>query len=181
MSDCSTCRLAQPHQMARALVALILTVSPLMPARAETIYAGITPDELVDFARREGWKARLDSPAAPIVVIDLEGATKPIRIELSDCDEHRRCRTGIIQNMTYYMLKPNAYGFWHWNLEKHGATGFGPAYITLQRYLHFNGVTDRYLRDVIGEIWPKAASSFWNEVSRRYDAERQAKEPEGKD
>ncbi len=99
---------------------------------------------------------------------------------MSGCDQDMRCTTGIIQHMTYYALRPDSYGFWHWNLERRGATGFGPSYVTLQRYLHFNGVTDRYLRDIIGTIWPAAASSFWDEVNRRYEAERQSKEPVGK-
>ncbi|KAB2941751.1 MAG: hypothetical protein K8F92_11590 [Hyphomicrobium sp.] len=180
MSDCAPRTLAPPPAVARALVVLALALSFLQtPAWAEKIYAGITPDELVDFARREGWKAGVESPAAPVVVIDLEGeptTRRPIRIELSECDQHKRCMTGLLRDMTYYSLKPEAYGFWHWNLERRGATGFGPSYITLQRYLHFNGVTDRYLRDVIGTIWPKAASSFWDEVERRSEAERQSEE-----
>jgi hypothetical protein len=159
-------------------LALILLQTPAM---AEKIYAGITPDELAGFARGEGWKVSVESRAPPVVVIELEDKPiRPVRIEMSGCDQDMRCTTGIIQHMTYYALRPGPYGFWHWNLERRGATGFGPSYVTLQRYLHFNGVTDRYLRDIIGTIWPAAASSFWDEVSRRYEAERQSKEPEGK-
>lgn len=74
------------------------------------------------------------------------------------------------------MRKPDHDRFWHWNLKRRGATGFGLWYVTLQRYLHFNGVMDRYLKDVIGDIWPTAARSFWEHVKQRYDAEHKGTE-----
>ena len=61
---------------------------------------------------------------------------------------------------------PRQGGFWHWNLDARGATGFGPGYVTLQRYLHFSGITDRCLRDVIGTVGPRAAEAFWSEVEK---------------
>jgi hypothetical protein len=89
-----------------------------------------------------------------------------------DCDPAKRCMSGVVRDLTYHFVEPDRHGFWHWNLKTLGATGFGPSYVTLQRYLHFNGVTDQYLRDVIGRIWPKAAQSFWEEVRRRSKAEQ---------
>ncbi|MEZ5827129.1 MAG: hypothetical protein R3D30_14335 [Hyphomicrobiales bacterium] len=52
---------------------------------------------------------------------------------------------------------------WHWNLEGRGATGFGPNYVTLQRYIRFRGVTDQYLKDVI-DAFVAASPSFWELV-----------------
>lgn len=154
-----------------ALAMLFITVLP-GHAKVETVYSGMTADELVAFARNEGWEAERSSALSQDVTIRASGQS--IRIEMFDCDERKRCMSGILRDLTYYFLEPDRYGFWHWNLERRGATGFGPSYVTLQRYLHFNGVTDRYLRDVIGKIWPAAAQSFWEEVERRYNAERRA-------
>ena len=149
--------------------ALVLAACPEQ-GRAETVYSGLTVGELAAFAMREGWNAQVHRDGPSVVRID--NATRSIRIEMFDCDRRKRCKSGLIQDQTYYALKPDRYGFWHWNLERRGATGFGPSYVTLQRYLHFNGVTDSYLRDVIGDIWPKAARSFWEQVEQRYEAER---------
>ena len=143
-------------------------------ARADTVHAGLTPGELADFSRNEGWSAQVDAGASAVVTIQVKGQSA--RVEMFDCDQQRRCMSGVIRDLTYYNLDPDHYGFWHWNLGNPGATGFGPSYITLQRYIHFNGVTDRYLRDILGTIWPGAARSFWDQVKQRYDAEeRQGK------
>jgi hypothetical protein len=70
--------------------------------------------------------------------------------------------------MTYYFLKgPKAGCLWHWNLESKGATGFGPSYVTLQRYMQFRGITDQYLHDVF-DTWLEASPSFWKLVRECY-------------
>ncbi len=51
----------------------------------------------------------------------------------------------------------------NWNLRAKGATGFGPNYVILQRYLGFRVVTDQYLRGVIG-AFVSASTSFWKLV-----------------
>ena len=148
----------------RAAVSIALMLAPSVAVSAEPrIYDGITAEELVAFAEREGWsgEARVGWSAVELTV---EGARA--LIELFDCDDAGRCRAGIIRTTTYHFDR-SRFGFWHWNLETHGATGYGPDYVTLQRYLHFAGITDQYLREVIGEIWPRASRDFWTMVQER--------------
>lgn len=159
------------------LCATVLFTTPA--GAADNIYSGMTANELAAFAQGEGWQAQINRLANPVVTIRRDG--RPIRIEMFDCDENNRCKAGVIRDLTYYFVKPDSYGFWHWNLALQGATGFGPSYVTLQRYLHFNGVTDQYLRDVVGQIWPRAAQSFWREVEKRYEAERRTSPPDEKE
>ena len=116
-----------------------------------------------DGAGRQGWS-----------VVDVSDHALTIRtgeaeawIELRECGETGRCRSGVIRTISYHFFEPDPHGFWHWNLKSHGATGFGPSYVTLQRYIQFHGVTDDYLSEVIGTVWPRAAQSFWAEVERR--------------
>jgi len=142
---------------------LCLPFSGAVPAAADDahIYNGITLDEFVAFAEGEGWEVRVESEQMAAVSVRLENASAYIL--MFDCDEARRCRSGVIQEISYYFVEPTQ-SFWHWNLGNHGATGYGPNYVTLQRYLHFSGVTDRYLREVIGGIWPEASQAFWTMV-----------------
>lgn len=133
-------------------------------ATAQQVYQGMTADELTAFAERQGWSAEKMAGGA---VLDIRVGESSAVIELFDCDEGLRCRAGVIRTISYHFLTPDRYGFWHWNLENHGATGHGPSYVTLERYLHFVGVTDDYLRDVIGRIWPEASQSFWATVEER--------------
>ena len=156
----------------RAMVGCValLFVSPVQ-AKSESVYMGMTAQELTVFAKSEGLQAQVDRSSERVVTIQLNEQAirieQTIRIEMFDCDEKRRCMSGIIRHRSYYNVPPR-YGVWHWNLRTLGATGFGPSYVTLQRYLHFRGVTDEYLREVIGKIWPKAAKSFWAAVRRRH-------------
>jgi hypothetical protein len=169
-----------PLKIAWLVPSVVLCTVALLNCRelgaTETVYSGMTTNGLAEFARNQGWDAKVEPGEFPVVTIQVEGQS--VRVELSDCDQQKRCMSGLIRDLTYFALKPDRHGFWHWNLKKLGATGFGPSYITLQRYLHFNGVTDRYLRDIIGGIWPAAARSFWDEVKQRYDAERRRQEAE---
>ena len=152
----------------RAAAAIALMLTPSLAVSAEPhVYDGITARELVAFAEREGWSG--DARLGWSVELTVEGTR--VFIELSDCDDTGRCRTGIIRTASYHFDR-SRFGFWHWNLETHGATGYGPGYVTLQRYLHFAGVTDQYLREVIGEIWPRASRDFWTEVEERYASEQ---------
>ena len=155
----------------RAAATIALILAPSFAASAEPhVYDGITARELVAFAEREGWSG--DARLGWSVELTVEGTR--IFIELSDCDDTGRCRAGIIRTASYHFDRTR-FGFWHWNLETHGATGYGPGYVTLQRYLHFAGITDQYLREVIGEIWPRASRDFWTMVEERHAS---AREPE---
>jgi hypothetical protein len=86
-------------------------------------------------------------------------------------------RSGLIRETTYFFISEAGCSLWHWNMESRGATGYGPDYVTLERYLQFAGVTDRYLRDSF-EAWLVAAPSFWQLVAECADAEREAIPPE---
>jgi hypothetical protein len=163
---------ARRRAPALALSAAMLLAVPAA-AEDEQVYDGMTAEELADFAAGEGWEADIRLGGG---VVEMRTDGRPVHIELLDCDADGRCKSGVIRDVTYYFLEPSHSGFWHWNLENRGATGYGPSYVTLQRYLHFVGVTDRYLRDVIGTVWPRAAEAFWAEVEGRAAAERASRD-----
>lgn len=155
---------------AAAFLALCVSAFTALSAGAQEpphVYDGITAEELAAFAERQGWTA--DTRSAGAVEIDLGDARA--FVELHTCDEAGRCRSGVIRTISYHFVEPTRHGFWHWNLENHGATGYGPSYVTLERYLHFAGVTDLYLREVIGEVWPKASREFWGMVEELRESE----------
>lgn len=137
-------------------------------ARAEEmlkIYRGITPAEIVAFAERQGWT--VDTQAGPFVLRIMVGETA-VPLILSDCDTDDRCASGVIRDISKISLSPKNADFWHWNQGTRKATGFGPQYVTLQRHVHFRGVTEEYLKDVVDE-WVKASKDFWPMAKKRYD------------
>ncbi len=156
----------QRTKVAAGMIAAVLALLGIgtAPAAAETVHDGMTAAELAAFGERAGWKAKVDTATGTIVTFRPDG--RAVRVEMFDCDETKRCRSGVIRQISYQWVVPRQGGFWHWNLSTQGATGFGPGYVTLQRYLRFSGVTDRYLHDVIGSIWPRAAKAFWLEVEK---------------
>jgi hypothetical protein len=122
------------------------------------VYDGMTKEQLAQFAERQGWQT--EQGAGPSLTIRV--GDQRVYILMLNCGEGGSCRSGLIQDMSYHFIKSaeGACGFWHWNIEAKGATGFGPSYVTLQRYLQFRGVTDQYLKDAI-DAWLGAAPSFW--------------------
>jgi hypothetical protein len=157
------------HPLLTALIAAasLCLVSPAV-AQAPKVYNGITADELMALAAKEGWRAMRSSATSLSFELDRQHAS----ITLLNCDKAGRCVSGVMRNISYHFIGRGDRNLWHWNLRTEGATGFGPVYVTLQRYLHFRGVTDQYLRDVIGQIWPNAAKSFWDEVNRISESTR---------
>jgi hypothetical protein len=143
-----------------ALASLFWPAAALGEDRAQ-VYDGITKEQLAQFAERQGWK--VESSQGPSITFQI--GDQRVYILMLDCAAGGSCRSGLIQDMTYHFIKSpeGACSFWHWNIEAKGATGFGPSYVTLQRYLHFGGVTDQYLKEVIS-IWLAAAPSFWSLV-----------------
>jgi hypothetical protein len=133
---------------------------PASPAAADPakIYMGVTPVELADFLAGAGWTA--DRPVA------LQHRWLQMRhpvggalsIVLLDCDRENRCAAGFLQSVTY-MTVARQYA-WHWNHHNQGAVAFGASYYSLKRPLHFRGVTETYLREVILELWPKVQKAF---------------------
>ena len=167
--------IASARSAAALLIFCVLTThSSNAEARAETVHRGMTPQELIEFAQREGWLATRAKLGRPAVTIQITGKAQAT-VLLLECDGTGRCMSGVIRRMSYHFLRTNAGHryLWHWNQKNHGATGFGPNYITLQRHLQFNGVTNTYLREVIGRIWPKASKAFWSEIDHRWKAEKQ--------
>jgi hypothetical protein len=129
-------------------------------AEAPPIHDGLTADQLAAFAVRQGLRAEVGGSGRYVTIYAGDPETL-VPIVMTDCDPDGACRGGLIQNISCYFVQPDgACSFWHWNLEAHGATGFGPDYVTLQRYLQFRGVTDQYLPDAI-DSWLSAAPSFW--------------------
>jgi hypothetical protein len=145
-----------------ALACALLACSPSAAADPLHVYDGMTPRQLADFAERQGWRANVSTTGASLA-IHADG--NRINITMLGCGEDGSCGSGIIRDTTYYFLEAphGACHFWHWNLETKGATGFGPNYVTLQRYVQFRGVTDQYLKDAI-DAWLAAAPSFWKLV-----------------
>jgi len=143
-------------------------------AGAETVhvYDGMTKHELAEFAKRQGWRAEVNAAGASLTI---HAGGQRADVTMLDCAMDGRCNSGIIRAMSYYFIKDPGWdcNFWHWNLDSKGATGFGPNYVSLQRYVQFRGVTDRYLRDAI-DAWLAAAPSFWKLVEDCYEEGRDA-------
>lgn len=139
-------------------------------AQAETprIYDGITQGELIAFAKGQGWEAEPWSGARAVRLRIHPNAAETSAsaiLYMTHCDAADRCRAGLLRSMSYYFIKQRDF-FWHWNQTHLGATGFSENYVTLQRYLHFRGVTDTYLKEVIGEMWAGASARFWADVAK---------------
>ncbi|HEX9770098.1 MAG TPA: hypothetical protein VGA50_13075 [Kiloniellales bacterium] len=129
-------------------------------AESPEVHDGLTADELAAFAGRQGWRAEISGGGRHVTIYAGDKETR-LPIVMLDCDSEGKCRAGLIQEITYYFLGSDWFcTLWHWNLEARGATGFGPGYVTLQRYLQFRGVTDQYLLDVV-DAWLNAAPPFW--------------------
>ncbi len=151
-----------------ALAGLMFAVA--VSAHADdVIHDGMTAAELAAFGRRQGWSVDETVSSGSTVVFRIDNTLA--HIQLYDCDGERRCGSGVIRDISYHFLRPTPHGFWHWNLGVNGATGFGPGYVTLQRFISLKGVTNTYLREVIGVVWVKASKSFWKEVDRMKRAE----------
>jgi len=142
--------------------AATLTIAMGTSAEAANVYMGITPIELTQIMGRAGW-----APEKPVTLAQREIVFRPkaggrsIRLTLLKCDGANRCASGFAQALTYLMV-PN----WHarqWNRQHHGAVSFNAMYHTLKRPLHFRGVTEVYLREVLTEVWPRAYQAYWRE------------------
>jgi hypothetical protein len=152
-----------------AAAALVLCSAGWARADASQVYDGMTLRQLAEFAGRQGWRAEVGAGMNLTVHADGQRA----HVTMLDCDQDGRCKAGVIRNMSYYFIKTprGACDLWHWNLDSRGATGFGPNYVSLQRYLQFRGVTEQYLRDAF-LAWLGASPSFWKLVEECYDQER---------
>jgi len=146
-----------------AAAAALFSSHAALCAEPPAIYDGMTKEQLVQFAKRQGWET--EQGGGPSLTIRI--GDQRVYILLRDCREDGTCQSGLIRDMSYYFIESDspACTFWHWNLDSKGATGFGPDYVTLQRYLQFRGITDRYLRDSI-DAWLVAAPSFWSLVDQ---------------
>jgi hypothetical protein len=143
-------------------------------AEAPKIYDGMTQAELVAFAKRQGWEAEPWAGHRDVLLrVKAAGvaAGGPVIVHLTHCDTAGRCRSGLLRSMSYHFIENRDF-LTHWNLANLGATGFSERYVTLQRYLHFRGVTDTYLQEVIGEMWAGAAARFWADVEKVATQER---------
>lgn len=145
--------------IASVLAATLLLASASLGAEPPQIHDRMTKEQLAQFAERQGWQAEVSQLGTSVTI---HAGDRRVYILMLGCGEGGSCQSGLIQDMTYHFIESphHACTFWHWNLEAKGATGFGPNYVTLQRYLQFRGVTDQYLRDVI-DAWLAAAPSFW--------------------
>jgi hypothetical protein len=148
-------------------VVAAFSLAPAAAADTSKIYMGITPVELAEFLGRAGWV-----PYRPVTPQDRSlQLSRPggglLSLVLLDCDAEHRCRAGFLQHASYMTVAPQH--AWHWNHENHGAVAFGQSYYSLKRPLHFRGVTETYLREVILEIWPKADGAFATDGQKAHD------------
>ncbi|MBZ0149280.1 MAG: hypothetical protein K8F62_17315 [Pseudorhodoplanes sp.] len=144
--------------VAASVVAAFLAMPGRAAASSVAVHDGMTPQQLVAFAVSQGWRAETDKQSANVTI---HIGDESVHVTMLECEAAGRCRSGIIRRITYHSLElPNSRcHVWHWNQEAHGATGFGPDYVTLQRYIQFRGVNDRYLRDAF-DIWLRVLPSF---------------------
>lgn len=152
---------AQPKAMlATGMFALLAWTGASFAA--PQVHDGMTKHQLAEFAERQGWQPET---AGAGNFVTIRAGDESVHIVMLDCDAGGLCRSGLIRHQSYYFLRSpgGACNFWHWNYDVKGATGFGPDYVTLQRYLHFRGVTDQYLKEVI-DAFVAASPSFWKLV-----------------
>lgn len=151
--------------------ALAAMVSSL--AQEPKIHMGITAPELAHLLARDGWTG--DRPAAlerHSLMLRHQNGGRWIFILLHDCDAGHRCRTGHIRATTYFTVSPQF--AWTWNEANKGAVAYGTSYLSLMRPLHFRGVTDLYLREVILEEWPRADAKLWTDAYEHYEERERA-------
>ena len=146
---------------APVLAALVLAA----PAAAEAtkVHMGVTPGELAAVLSRAGYQP--EKPVTPaqrqLAFRRKTGGSASLRLTLLDCDAANRCATGYVEAVTYLMV-PDWHAR-HWNGAHHGAVSYNAMYHSLKRPLHFRGVTDVYLREVLTEVWPRAYEAYWRE------------------
>lgn len=134
------------------------------------VHDGMTKQQLGAFAGHQGWQADTSGSGNDVTI---RAGDRSAHVTMMDCDDGGSCRSGLIRDQSYYFIKTpgGACSLWHWNLEANGATGFGPNYVTLQRYLRFHGVTDQYLKDAI-DAYLDASPSFWTLVEACAQSDR---------
>ncbi len=153
----------------------IVAIAAAAPAQEPRIHMGVTAPELADILARDGWTG--EPPAAlerHSLMLRHKDGGRWIFILLHDCDAAHRCRTGHIRTTTYFTVSP--YFAWYWNEENKGAVAYGTSYLSLMRPLHFRGVTDLYLREVILEEWPRADARLWTDAYKHYEEQERARD-----
>lgn len=128
------------------------------------VYDGTTADELAEFAKNQNWVVQsVRRKEGSIRGVTLKIKSKTVVIYLRDCNVNGRCNAGLMEVIGPPMFNVEAFmrGL---NSALHGATACCRGYITLRRHLHFRGVTDTYLREVIGTVWVEAVNKFWKTV-----------------
>lgn len=163
---------------------ILFCAAALMPLQAEAqapkVHMGITAPELAAILAADGWTA--DRPAAPehrSLMLRHKNGGRWIFVLLHDCAAGDRCRAGHIRQTTYFTASPSF--AWYWNETNTGAVAYGTSYLSLMRPLHFRGVTDLYLREVILEEWPRAEAKFWNDAYKEFEDRERARKPETKE
>lgn len=156
----------------------------LMPFQAEAqapkIHMGITAPELAAIMAAEDWTAEPPATAERhSLMLRHKNGGRRIFVLLHDCDAGHRCRAGHIRQTTYFTASP--YFAWYWNEANKGAVAYGTSYLSLMRPLHFRGVTDLYLREVILAEWPRAESKFWSDAYKEFEDRERARKPETKE
>jgi len=146
-----------------AVTATLLGTSAAQPAPVK-IHNGMTGPEFAAFAARQGWTvrgaiARTAKTRALTVVVKKYA----LRVTLYDCNRAGRCPRAMLQlNAPFRFAGTDATTsrrFTKWNKANRGATLYNiGGYEMARRFIHLRGVTDQYLREVIGEDWVRAVS-----------------------
>ncbi len=132
---------------------------PPAPALAGKVHMGLTPMELTDIVGKVGWtlvgKVKKTSRAVQFKGLD----ERLVTIYLEDCDKKNRCRAGALSTFSWVLTLPGHISAW--NAKNRGVVAWRTeTSLHLTRPLHFNGVSDAYLRELFGAVWPKAVAAW---------------------
>ena len=148
--------------------AAISTVAATAAAETAKVHMGLTPAEFGAFVRRVGWK--LSQPVKPgsrYFNIQMP-AGRRVAVRFGVCDAANRCNVAMVAT---FVLPPGPRSnlAYNWNQTdrtsaKYGGNRLAAAYrgfyMRLQQPLYLRGVTDLYLKEMLGVVWTRNRAAF---------------------
>ena len=120
------------------------------------IYDGISVQQIIDFANRQGWSAK---KSALKNAVEMEVASRRFILLLSNCSTRNVCVNGRLESRRFSQDRRRRFSFAKAN-NGLGATIYHDGFFIARRLLTFRGVTDVYLRETIRWTWVPALEVF---------------------
>ena len=182
------------------LSAVSLASAAAVSAETRNVHMGLTPQDFAAFAKRTGWIiATPVKPGDRSFSFRIPGGFKVWRrigiVRFENCDKANRCTVAVIG--TYYAPPPEPeprQTAYNWNRRPdtnpflsnlssgtrrtsdrwHGGTRLACAtrgyFMFLHQALYLRGVTDLYLKEMLGRVWARnniGFSKYLQDVVRR--------------